>query len=540
MRPLTTGLEGPAERSFVDDDGPIRPPREITIRGHAIYGGDVLSSDSAVFATLQDLSDYACFARKLRGQFSIVVAAADRVFAITDFGGSRPVFYRLRGERYRVSGTLDELVTSGDRRIGEDALFFYLTEGGTGIQPFYDGVKMMLPGTVACFSESGVESAAYIDWGEFIDTVPISLDRAEKRFIEIATDYLSVLARGRGTVGCLLSGGTDSVLLAWLLKNAGMDSLAITADYPFKRYSEFPAAAAAARMLGIRHERVAMTERGSRLAFRVLNSPTQNAPCCVQQARMHYQLAERARELGLSVLATGDHADSLFLGFDRYFRSLPHDRAGYARATSSLTAAEKLSRLQHSSPLSREIADVLRIFGFTREQCLEWQQRMRAADAERMMEFAANAPLHTLQQLNGQIWGGVSWQNGFLPPIRALGQTVDFISPFYDLEMIRFALSLPAEFKFRNGETKALLRHLLIRMLGLSLGKRASPNPSRIWRLSPQPSERNAIWPALRPVYDRLYLHNLTTGGKLWGELDRVAALGLWLGRAPAPLAAAP
>jgi hypothetical protein len=44
---------------------------------------------------------------------------------------------------------------------------------------------------------------------------------------------------------------------------------------------------------------------------------------------------------------------------------------------------------------------------------------------------------HELEALRGQIWAGISWQNVFLPVTHAFDESVEFVSPFYDLEMIR-------------------------------------------------------------------------------------------------------
>jgi hypothetical protein len=99
--------------------------------------------------------------------------------------------------------------------------------------------------------------------------------------------------------------------------------------------------------------------------------------------------------------------------------------------------------------------------------------------------------------------------------------------------MVKFALSLPLQYKFHNGTTKVLLRSLLHRVMKRQLPKRASPNPSRIWSLLPRLKDRARLGPALRPLYDRAYRRNLLSLGRSSGELDHIAALGLWLSSRP-------
>ena len=317
--------------------------------------------------------------------------------------------------------------------------------------------------------------------------------------------------------------------MAWVLKKMGKDVVCLTADYEWKRYSEFAEASRNAADLGLRQERVLITRRKHRAAFRSLNSGSQNAPCPHSQSPGLYWLAKHAAAGGIDRLVTGDHADALFLGFDRFFRGFPQDVDGYTRAVAALDPTERVGRLYAKPQLLSIQRELLSVFGHSPEQCLEWQVKLYSQDREAMAKWANSTSLPMLQQLDGQIWAGVPWQNIFLPVTQACGGKAEFISPFYDLEMVKFALSLPAEYKFRDGATKALLRTVLERVLNRSIVKRASPNPSRIWSLLPSLRDRSAMLPRLRPLYDRLCLRNLRQAGRLSGQIDKTCALGLWL-----------
>ena len=111
----------------------------------------------------------------------------------------------------------------------------------------------------------------------------------------VAAEYLGAIAKGRGPIACLLSGGIDSALVAWLLRSVGQNSLNLTADYSWKRYSEFSSASANARALGISNERIELTSAGQKKAYRALNSGRQNSPCCHAQSPVLFDLAQRAQ-----------------------------------------------------------------------------------------------------------------------------------------------------------------------------------------------------------------------------------------------------
>jgi len=504
--------------------------RKISIQGLPVYSGALLAFDSPVFDSLRTREDFITFARRLRGQFSIVIEDPSTTVAITDFGCSRPVFYipDSAEKGFRIGSRLPELTPLSSNRISREALFFYVSRSGVGIEPLYSDIKQVHPASVAWFHGASVESVSYLDWEGFLQIRDIEPKAAEERFLEIAAEYLGAVTKGRGPIACLLSGGIDSALVAWLLRSVGQNSLNLTADYTWKRYSEFSSASANARALGISNERVELTSAGQKKAYRALNSGRQNSPCCHAQSPVLFDLAQRAQLDGISTLATGEHADSLFLGFDRFFSAFPHDSAAYLEATRALDTTGKLGRL-FPKPGAPDQGFLLRLFGATPADCLAWEESIIAEDRVAMEPWARRAPLHTLQQLGGQIWAGISWQNSFLPVSRALEDKVEFISPFFDLEMVKFALSLPLEYKFHNGVTKVLLRSIASRLLGRSVPKRASPNPSRIWRLVPDFAERRALPSVLRPEYDRLAVSNLRQKGRLWSELDKLTAFGLWL-----------
>jgi asparagine synthetase B (glutamine-hydrolysing) len=508
--------------------------RKISIKGLPIYSGAVLTPHSPLFTALPAKTDFIELAKKLRGQFSIVIEDDSETIAISDFGCSRPVFYTPDREgKFRVSSHLRDLLPFSGNRLSLEALFFYVSRSGLGIDPLYADIREVRPATVTRFRDGRVDSAVYLDWNEYLETVPIGPKAAEERFFGIASEYLGAIAKARGPIACLLSGGIDSALIGWLLRSIGQHSPNLTADYTWKRYSEFSSASANARALGISIERVLVSSASRRRAFRALNSEKQNSPCCHAQSPVLFDLAHRAQLDGVATLATGDHADALFLGFDRFFAGFPRDSAGYLRTTAVLDAQAKLDQVYPKPSRGPQQDFLLSVFGSSSASCLAWEESINANDRSLMSQWADHTPLHTLQQLSGQIWAGISWQNTFLSVSQAFDERVEFISPFFDLEMIRFALSLPLEYKLQNGVTKVFLRNIASRLLGRSIPKRASPNPTRVWRLLPKFAERRALPSALRPEYDRLVRKNFFQKGRLWSEVDKLAAFGMWLGEQP-------
>ncbi len=112
--------------SHAAPEQPHSDPRKISIRGLPVFAGALLSGDSPVFASLRTMSDFIAFAKKLRGQFSIVIEDASATVAITDFGCSRPVFYVPDSNsptRFRVGSRLPDLLPVSRSTVSREALF---------------------------------------------------------------------------------------------------------------------------------------------------------------------------------------------------------------------------------------------------------------------------------------------------------------------------------------------------------------------------------------------------------------------------------
>ena len=110
---------------------------------------------------------------------------------------------------------------------------------------------------------------------------------------------------------------------------------------------------------------------------------------------------------------------------------------------------------------------------------------LESAARSRRVRLSPFCGLHltSLQQLSGQIDGGLNWQRIILPVARSV-EGIRILTPFFDSGVIALALSLTASLKYRDGNTKFLLRYLLKKHIGRILTKKpAAASPVAIWRL---------------------------------------------------------
>ncbi|MCO5168029.1 MAG: asparagine synthase-related protein [Planctomycetes bacterium] len=431
------------------------------------------------------MTDWLAFARRLRGQFAVLAGRGAATFVVTDPVGSYPVYAHEDGA---VGLSLRELAPLSRRALNPRSLVELRTHGGfVGFQSAYLDVVRLPFASVTRVEGSRRESCSYVDWLELAAPQAMTSGEALERLEATATEYLrAILAHAPGVV--LLSGGTDSALVAGWIERAGLAAPALTADFRVRRYSEADAAEANARALGIDVARETVTARDFLRGFSGVNRVA-DGPCSNPASVVFHALAERAAARGARIAITGDHADSLFLGFD--------ERAPLPPGWERFTTEEKLAA------------------AFT-----------RAVDRDEWREHAEGVDLLTLRQLPGQRWAGIGWQFSFLPIERSTGLL--FVSPFYDIAMIRLGLSLPAALKVPFPVTKPLLRTAGRRLLGRELVKRASPSPARLWA-GLLPAMLPRLHRSLRPAFVREFGRWIASGCRTTHELLRTTALGLWM-----------
>jgi len=499
---------------------------EVSIMGCPVLSGRLLQPADPELQTLRTLNEWTAFARKLRGQFCITIHDADGVTAITDFCGSYPIYYLACQEGYRVSTRLSDLRPYCSGQISREALYFFGARGSIGIDPLYAGVRQVFPATVIRLARE-VQERRYVDWTEMGSERDVDCDRALRTFVDCASSFLAAVTRNEPHVGCLLSGGTDSAIVAWLLKRVHPRVTCFTHDYRIGRYSEYTAALDHAERLGAAHQRVMVGRRDHWSAFEAMNSSEADLPASHSHLTSLHKTANAARELGIRMLFTGDNADTLFMGLEGFFSGLPDELDAYARHARELSTEQKLGRAICWSQMGERGAAVFRAMGIDPAECEQWIKQRGRMDRNTFEPFASRFALWRFLQITGQFWAGVPYQSCWLPAERSAG--VVFVSPFLDVEMVRFGISLPIELKFRNGIKKYLLHHLLERETSLRIEKRSSPNPSRLWTLFPDASLPFKMDTRLRGPYAGFCVRNIAKRGALHTSVANIAALGLWL-----------
>ena len=511
---------------------PVRDQTTVAIQGTPTIQGRLLTPADLPEIGAQAMDQWRALARQIRGPFSIVATSPPVSIAVTDMMGSRPVFLHDFGTG-PVFGDSLASVTLGQRlALKIQGVARYLAFGNCGgASSFVDGVRT-LPGASVCISDGAqTRTAGWFDWANEVASGRSPVEELEKEFLRIVESWVETQLPRNGRVALLLSGGTDSGLLAALLKPLLGDRLiCITQDFFLERYSERAEAAETARRVGVPLLVAKIGRNGYFKAFAELNSGSQNMPVYLSEAHTLYCLSKFAMDRGIGTIIHGWNADFLFLGQGHFFHRFPPDGKAYLDAIARFTPEEKLAwvtpRPAAPSPLSVELLAALGISTGTYQhwvnEFIEWR-------VGQLKPLAPTLDLPKLQQVCCQLDFGVSWQLEPGAVMQALpGCTL--YSPFIDSDLVRLAFQLPTDLFFREGQSKYFLRRLFQAKTGLVRVKRpASLSPLRYWRFVPVPSEFAGISPSLRSLHRRFVARNLVKLGGLYNPLNKLSALGRWM-----------
>jgi len=278
---------------------------------------------------------------------------------------------------------------------------------------------------------------------------------------EIFTDAVRLRLRSDVPVGVLLSGGLDSSSIATVMRSllgASDGLLLISGVSEDRRYSEEPFIDRVSKYLGCETHKVRLRPHQ---AFDLLDHVTwfNDEPILSLSSVAHYQLMERAREIGIKVILSGQGADELLCGYDKYvgfyLQSLVRDGA-WSTALRVLTGfagrGTILSRFQLSEAkryLPRAICPkeidilgpLLKGGRFLLEVGLG-DGTLVDRQAADISQFSIPALVHYEDRMS-------------------MACSREIRLPFLDPRLVSAVLPLPPDLKLRHGWTKWVLRKAL-------------------------------------------------------------------------------
>ena len=449
-----------------------------------------------------------------------------------------------------VAAVLPMLDTMPD--IDAAALDCYL---GHLVVPFehciLGGIQKVAPGTVVEWTaERGARVERY--W-----SVPDEPGQVPAEPVEELEALLRQAVRRRlesdVPLGVFLSAGIDSSLVAAIAaQESGRGLVAVTGGTTGSGYDERPAARAVADRYGLDF-RPLEVEAASAAALPLLLAQL-GEPFGDSSILPSYEVARAARR-EITVALTGDGGDEGFFGYtvfrgvrmaSAYRRAVPSAvRGALLRAAAADGASPRLRRV--AALLEYGASDLAR--GFRNRQAFSPEARRallrRPATGHQAEHIFRDRLAHWRELPDAdalrRTWIETHLPNDYLTKVdtATMAASLEARSPFLDLDVIEFALRLPASVAFPGGRPKALLRPLARRLLPASLLDR----PKTGFGIPVGPWMRGALMPSLEefvfrtdttmaglidPAAARRLAAAHAAGADHSGRLWALLALGVW------------
>jgi asparagine synthase (glutamine-hydrolysing) len=432
----------------------------------------------------------------LDGSFTLALldGQARRVLLYRNLVGSGFTYYHPAADGLLFGSNLGELVDAAHvpPRPNRDALpTFFLYRCVPGRETLFDGFFRLLPGEQVCWDTRGltrVQRQTFaslrgktIEDEEAVDLLDATMERV-----------LRDCARLRPGTANLLSGGVDSSYLqaVWgrVTPDDGMpQSFSIDVDHPHT-WGDTDYAMTASRALGSRHTLVPADDPYATYLLDALAS-TAEPPNHVQSAYFG-QLARVVLEQGVRSGLCGEGADSLFglglanqlhnagvlrrlapFGWLQQGGAFVSSLFGWTNLAATFRLAGRINDFTHlQHPLNR-------IAAFTDweavKACFGATAVADAAAGRRSLLDLYGIPDCPQERLHAAGFLGEAMDSASLWTTLFNRAGADLLCPFLDSRVLRLALNLAPEVRFRFRRPKYALKQALARLAPAELAQRA-------------------------------------------------------------------
>jgi len=242
--------------------------------------------------------------------------------------GVKPLYYYHDTNRFYFASEIKTILAGNGRKfvINDIVVGRYLQQSLLDAQPetFFQGIEAVPAGhnlLLNLESVGSLTSSIEPYWKvKAEDNFSGSVEQRIEFIRDLFLDSVRLRLRSDVPVGVLLSGGVDSSSIASAMqsvlgKSADLHMLSVVSEDP--RYNEGPFIDRMTEHLGCKTHKVNFSPQE---AFQILETVTwaNDEPIGTLANIARYLLMQRARELGITVILSGQGADELLCGYHKY------------------------------------------------------------------------------------------------------------------------------------------------------------------------------------------------------------------------------
>ena len=500
------------------------------------------------------------------GAFAWVDRTAERLVLACDAGSEKPLYYYSDDHQFAFASEVKTLLTLLGRKfpVDRDTVGQFIFQGlsDTSTRTFFRGINRLEAGTylelALAEDRRGIEPVRYEPPPYPGDPASMSLEEFTDELRSVFIDSVRVRLRSDVPVGVLLSGGIDSSSIAGTAQmligreNAPRLLSAISDD---RRFDESTHIEVMERHLKQTAHRITLRTAPESLVADLSTVNWYNdAPVAGLSALGHYRLMERAKELGLTVILSGQGADEILLGYRKflgfYLQSLL--RHGQYLKAAGVLGQFTINRTvvnQFDASDAKRYVPILRMVS----RALNGDESDSATEGARLKGWKplwlglGSGSLADRQLLDLKKYSVPSLCH--YEDRMSMAMSREIRLPFLDSRLVDLLIRAPDDYKLRNGWTKYSFRKAMEGLLPPEIAwrkdKKGFSNPQGEWlKHELQESVRDAFsadslvcqkeivnGTALRRKYDQ-YCRQPVGGGMIWyREIFAPFSLELWMRR---------
>ncbi len=451
---------------------------------------------------LQGMFAFALWDRKRRS----LLLARDRL-------GIKPLYYAVTDGEILFASEIKAILSAGRiaPQLNASVLPEFLsTRFVSSDETFFRQIRKLLPGRTLCWSlEGGLRERRYWRLPAQREGSPTTLRACAGEVRERLAAAVRSHLMSDVPLGLFLSGGLDSSGLAALMARMVPDPIrTVSVGFAEAEANELDYARLAARAVGAHHREIVVSpdqffEALPRLVWH------EDEPLAFPSSVPLYFVSQLARA-HVKVVLTGEGADEIFLGYNRYRVTAWNDRLGASVPGAARLALRSLAR-KLPRPV-RRFADRSFLALPPGPRSLFYEnfavftqplQEVLLADVEALAArdpYAAGLAFY--QEASGGVLDRMSRADlqTYLVELlmkqdqMSMAASIESRVPFLDHEFVEQMMAIPAQFKLRGWQTKAVLRTALEDLVPrpiLARRKMGFPVPIGRWL-------RGAQWPLVQ------------------------------------------
>ena len=410
--------------------------------------------------------------RRLRGMFALALwdNQKQQLLLARDPLGIKPLYYYSTKGLLVFASELRALLASGlvPRRISPDGVDSYLANGSVAAPlTIVDGIKQLLPGHYLQVSANEISD---VEFGlTELETVCGDREAAVERLRAELEESVRLHLVSDVPLGVFLSGGMDSSALVALMSRISdqrPQTFSVVFDEP--AFSEAPFSRAVAERFQTDHREIRLTENQLiemlPAAIAAIDQPTMDGINT-------FVVSKAVKNAGITVALSGLGGDELFAGYPSFRRAVRLARIPQS-SKRALRAASGIGRIAVNGSVQRQkfwqlansegtAADVYRIS----RQLFPTDTATRITGRESNCRGGppwlphSSDIVNTISQLelNGYMTNTLLRDTDTM----SMAHSLEVRVPFVDTKVVNYVLSLPGDWKLRNGSPKPLLADAL-------------------------------------------------------------------------------